>query len=148
MASDVVASLARCDRELGDFATGVKLDYDFGPDSELYPHLVLRAEQDGAQQADIRKTIRMPISLRPFLSNEISIRLTLTFTSSSCDVTSSIEAHLDQPMAERGPGSHVLYRRSSTGLRLPEALRAAEAHIRDLYQVATFPETLGLSSRG
>ncbi|MEU7573554.1 hypothetical protein [Micromonospora sp. NPDC049240] len=148
VASDVVASLGRCDRELGDFATGVLLDYDFGPDSELYPHLVLSTEREGVQQADIRKTIRMPISPHPLVSNEISIRLILTFTPSSCGVTSSVEAHLDRSMATWGPGSHVLHRRSSEDLRLADALRAAEAHIRDLYDVATFPETLGLSRRG
>ncbi|WFE38712.1 hypothetical protein [Micromonospora sp. WMMD998] len=147
VASDVVASLGRCDRELGDFATGVTLDYDFGPDSGLYPHLILSTEQDGVQQADIRKTIRMPISLHPFLSNEISIRLTLGFTPSACRVTSVIEVHLDQPMGTFAAGSHILYHRASEGLPLAEALRAAEAHVRDLYRVATFPETLGLPAR-
>ncbi|MEV4820625.1 hypothetical protein [Micromonospora sp. NPDC049274] len=147
VAVDVVAALSHCDRALGDYATTIKLDYDFGPDSELYPHLVFEPQGSGAQ-ADIRKTIRMPISLRPFLSNEIGIQIMLTFTKMSCEVASSVEAHLDRAMAGWEPGVHVLYRKVSEGLRLAELSETVDAHILDLYRLPTFPKSLGIRPRG
>lgn len=145
VAIELLAALGRYRREIEKSTVYLKLCYDFGDGSDIYPFLDVNIGDEVWQRVRVSDTIRIPISQDLFLSNEIHFDLTLAFSKSGCYVESCVSAHLDGRMGRWEPGSHVLYRKLSEGLSFAAALEIAPRHIEALYAIPDFPESLGLS---
>ncbi|WP_019868815.1 hypothetical protein [Salinispora oceanensis] len=147
-AIELLAALGRYQLEIEKCTVDFWLCYDFGDESEAYSFLDLHDSDEVWQRVGVSKTIRIPVSMDPYLENEIQFRLTLAFSKSGCNVESRISAHLDERMGRWEPGSHVLYRKLSEGLSFAAALEIAPRHIEALYyETPEIPESLGLSRR-
>lgn len=144
-AIELLAALGQYQLAMERYAVNLKLWYDFGDESDLYPFLDLHSSDEVWQRVRVSDTIRIPISQDLFLNNEIGINLTLAFSKSGCYVESYVSAHLEGRMGRWEPGSHVLYRKLSEGLSFAAALEIAPRHIEALYVIPDFPESLGVS---